>query len=411
MELQSRKVDGLKELLVIDDDKLLHKLISKLVEGSGINIRYAFDGLEGIKMAESLVPDIILLDVEMPSIDGYETCKRLRQIDSTKDVPILFLSAHASLKERMFGYEAGGDDFLAKPFENDILFARINVLLKYHKECQNLREQYLTAQATAVTALTGLGELGMATQFLERSISYNDIESLVEGMFQNAAQFQLDCCLMVQSKQGNSWFASSESVSPIEKELFEMADRKTRFLDFGEKTMVNYPAVSVLVRNMPLDDMEKYGRIKDILPVLVSAVNVKMGTFEVQDSLNIQNEQMLETFKNIRRYLFHMGKGVVQNRSDGQKMTDDLIQSLHADLLRMGLEQDQEDFLLDRIDSVSNEIIEKLNAGVEIRDVLSYILTNLKNLITKQELMIDDLTFTLSEQCEAVEEDTGVDLF
>ncbi|PCI63742.1 MAG: response regulator [Gammaproteobacteria bacterium] len=399
------------ELLVIDDDHLLHNIISKIPSLDEFNIRYADNGEKGIEMADQLLPDIILLDVEMPILNGYETCIRLRENEKTKQVPILFLSAHSSLKDRMKGYEAGGDDYLAKPFENDLLLARINILLKYQQQSRILRELYQNAQLTATTALTGLGELGTAMQFLEKSISYANIDELVSGLFQTMSLFQLDCYLMLISNNQVSWYSQIGAVSPIEKDLIEMSDKQIRFLDFGEKTLVNYPVISLLVKNMPLDDMDKYGRVKDILPVLVAAANVKIGTFDIQQSLISQNGEMLETFKNIRRYLFHMGTAIVNGRDESKTLTNELIQSLHADLLRMGLEQDQEDYLIDQIDSVSQNILEKMNSGAEIRDVLDYILSNLKNLIGKQESIINDFADNLKEQSQDVEEDVGIELF
>jgi len=399
------------EMLVIDDDHLLHNIISKIPSIDDFNIRYADNGVKGIEMAEQLLPDIILLDVEMPILNGYETCLRLRENERTKQVPILFLSAHSSLKDRMKGYEAGGDDYLSKPFENDLLLARITILLKYQEQSRNLRELYQTAQMTATTALTGLGELGTAMQFLEKSISYANIDELVSGLFQTMSLYQLDSYLKLTSNNQISWYSQIGAVSPIEKDLIEMSDKQIRFLDFGEKTLVNYPVISLLVKNMPIDDMDKYGRVKDILPVLVAAANVKVGAFDIQHSLITQNGEMLETFKNIRRYLFHMGTAIIKGRDESKILTNDLIQSLHADLLRMGLEQDQEDYLIDQIDSVSQNILEKMNSGAEIRDVLDYILINLKHLIGKQESIITDFADNLKEQSQEVEADVGIELF
>ncbi len=399
------------ELLVIDDDHLLHNIISKIFSIDEFNIRYADNGSKGIEMANRLLPDIILLDVEMPILNGYETCTQLRNNEKTKPVPILFLSAHSTLQDRMKGYEAGGDDYLAKPFENDLLLARIKILLKYQEQSRVLRELYQSAQLTATTALTGLGELGTAMQFLEKSISYANIDELVSGLFQTMSLFQLDCYLMLTSNNEVSWYSQNGAVSPIEKDLIEMSDKQIRFLDFGEKTLVNYPVISLLVKNMPVDDMDKYGRVKDIIPVLVAATNVKIGAFDIQQSLISQNGEMLETFKNIRRYLFHMGTAIVSGRDESKTLTNELIQSLHADLLSMGLEQDQEDYLIDQIEAVSQNILEKMNSGAEIRDVLDYILSNLKNLIVKQESIIGDFTDDLKEQSQEIEEDIGIELF
>lgn len=399
------------DILAIDDDKFVQKMIVRALDSETMIVRTAIDGETGIKMASEKVPDIILLDVEMPGINGYETCERLRNSLATCEVPIVFLSSHSSLRERMQGYEAGADDYLVKPFENENLQARINVLVRYQQERIALQEQYQVAQKTAVLALTGTSELGMAMQFLEKSIVYSSTDELIAGLFEGTERFELDCCAMVVNKHGCTWHTSKEVISPIEKELLEMSDRNTRFLDFGQRTIVNYPMVSLLVRNMPLDDMERYGRVKDLLPIFLSAVNVKLSSIETQEALDQQSLNMLNSFKNIRRYLFHMGTTIISNREDGKNITDKLTQDLHADLLGMGLEEDQEDYLLERIDDVISEVMLKLDAGAEIRSVLSFILTSLKSLIEQQELLLEGFTQSLASESEVVQSEDDIELF
>ena len=381
----SEKID----ILAIDDDKFVQKMIAKALTSDAMEVRAALDGESGIQMAEESVPNIILLDVEMPGINGYETCERLRNSIKTANIPIVFLSSRSSLRERMQGYEVGGDDYLVKPFEKENLVARINVLTKYHAERKLLEEQYQLAQKTAVTAMTGTSELGIAMQFLEKSIAYASVEELIKGLFDGTSRFNLDCCAMLQTREGVSWHTSKEVISPIEKELLEMSDRDSRFVDFGHRTIVNYPMISMLVRNMPLEDMERYGRIKDLLPILLSAVNVKLSSLETKQALNDQSLSMLNLFKNTRYNLYQMGSTIVQKRDEGKTNSEGLIQELHGDLLGMGLEEDQEEYLLDRVDTVVEEVMEKLDAGTEICSLFSFILTNLKFMVEKQEEILD----------------------
>jgi len=401
------------DILAIDDDKFVQKMIARAIGSETIEVRAAFDGESGIEMANQSIPDIILLDVEMPGINGYETCEKLRSSDVTAKVPIIFLSSRSSLRERMQGYEVGGDDYLVKPFENENLLARINILLKYHSERILLEEQYKLAQKTAVTALTGTSELGIAMQFLEKSIAYSSTAELMLGLFDGTNRFDLDCCAMLQTKEGVSWHTSKEVISPIEKELLEMSDREARFLDFGHRTIVNYPMVSLLVRNMPLDNMERYGRIKDLLPILLSAVNVKLNSLETQTALNEQSQSMLNLFKNIRCNLFQMGTTIVEKRDEGRTTTESLIQGLHGDLLGMGLEEEQEEYLLELIDSVVEELMIKLDAGAEVRSVFSFILTNLQNLVHKQELLLEEFNRNQATESEPAnsEMDDNIELF
>lgn len=401
------------DILAIDDDKFVQKMIARALNSDSILVRAAVCGEQGVDLANHTVPDIILLDVEMPGINGYETCERLRSNPVTQQVPIIFLSSHSSLRERMQGYEVGGDDYLVKPFENENLQARVKILIKYKNERISLLEQYKLAQKTAVEALTGTSELGLAMRFMEKSIAYETTEELMSGLFEGIERLELNCCAMVQNKLGFSWHTLKEAISPIEKELLELADKDSRFLDFGQRTIVNFPMVSLLVRNMPLDDMERYGRAKDLLPIFLSAVNVKLNSIETQTALRQQNHDMLNSFKDIRQNLFDMGSTVIDNREGSKTITDKLIQELHSDLLRMGLEEDQEDYLVERIDEVINEVMLKLDAGAEIRIVLSFILKKLKSLVEKQETLLEEFKQNVAEEATAYKEeiDDSIELF
>ena len=401
------------DVLVIDDDKFIQKVICKTLKSGGLAARTADNGESGIAEALRIIPNIILLDVEMPGINGYEVCDRLRSMTETRDVPIVFLSSHSSLRERLQGYEVGADDYLIKPFEGEHLLARIKVLIKYHEERQELRAQYEIAQKTAIIAMTGSSELGQAMHFMERSLGYNTIDETVQGLFESTDRLSLDCCVMAIMGDDIYWHSSEGTISPLEKELIEMCDRSTRFLDFGSRTIVNYPTVSLLVKNMPLDDPERYGRLKDLLPILVSGANTKINVLRTQESLTLQSVNMLESSSLIRNNLYHLASTILTNRNHSTKLMENLVQGLSSDLMRMGLEEDQEEYLVDHIDTAIQEVMAEMDAGKEIREGFSFILSNLKMIMKGQEALLE--AFTSSQASEFLEQadelDDSIELF
>lgn len=118
-------------LLIVDDDKSLHALVRAELFGEGFEVHSAFDGLSGVKLAAQLRPDIILLDVSMPELNGYDVCELIRIQEETANIPVIFLSATAEPAERARGLNAGAADFITKPFYGDELRARIRVSLRY----------------------------------------------------------------------------------------------------------------------------------------------------------------------------------------------------------------------------------------------------------------------------------------
>jgi len=122
-----------KRVLVIDDDPQLVEMIEMVLKSDELILYHAFSGLEGLKQAYQIHPDLIILDIMMPDMDGFTVCARLREMVNT---PILMLTALSSEKDMLRGYDVGADDFLKKPFNNNELRARSRALLK-RSEYQN----------------------------------------------------------------------------------------------------------------------------------------------------------------------------------------------------------------------------------------------------------------------------------
>lgn len=114
-------------ILVIDDDQQLSAALRRALEFDGYQVDVAHDGHEGLVRFQSQEPDVVVLDVLLPEVDGFELCRRLRQAGS---VPIIMLTARDEVADRVQGLDAGADDYLVKPFAVDELLARIRALLR-----------------------------------------------------------------------------------------------------------------------------------------------------------------------------------------------------------------------------------------------------------------------------------------
>lgn len=119
-----------KKVLVVDDDGEFVELVSFNLKRAGYAIGTASNGVEAIKKARSIAPDLILLDVMMPELDGFEVCEILRRDSATASVPIIMLTALSSQLGRMAGLGSGATDFISKPFSPRLLLGRIENLLK-----------------------------------------------------------------------------------------------------------------------------------------------------------------------------------------------------------------------------------------------------------------------------------------
>ncbi len=120
----------MSKILIIDDDKAIVELVKVNLEIQGHQVLSANDALTGIAIAQQDTPDLIILDLMMPGVDGFTTCQRIRAQENTKEIPILMLTALSRTDDKVSGFNAGADDYLTKPFELPELYVRVRALLR-----------------------------------------------------------------------------------------------------------------------------------------------------------------------------------------------------------------------------------------------------------------------------------------
>lgn len=126
-------------ILVVDDQENNVKLLQKILEKEGYVLQVARDGQEGVDSARRQLPDLILLDIMMPQKDGFQVCEELRQDSSTEHIPIIFLSAKTETEDIVKGLDAGGNDYVTKPFNKTEVLARVRTHLKIYQLTKALK--------------------------------------------------------------------------------------------------------------------------------------------------------------------------------------------------------------------------------------------------------------------------------
>lgn len=119
-----------KKILVVEDDALIRELVRLNLEAAGFAVALAVDGLAGLEMARVENPDLILLDVMLPKMDGFKVCRILKFDDKYKNIPIIMLTARIQETDKETGFKTGADAYMTKPFEPEELIKKINQILE-----------------------------------------------------------------------------------------------------------------------------------------------------------------------------------------------------------------------------------------------------------------------------------------
>jgi PleD family two-component response regulator len=159
-------------ILIIDDNHTNLSVLSKVLKSAGLKVRVAIDGESAIAQVEYDPPELILLDIQMPGIDGFETCQRLKAQDRTQDIPIIFMTALTDMEHKIKGLSLGAVDYITKPFQEEEVLARIRVHLKLRFLTQKVIEQAKALQEAnlelqRLANLDGLTEVANRRRFDE----------------------------------------------------------------------------------------------------------------------------------------------------------------------------------------------------------------------------------------------------
>lgn len=177
------------KVLIVDDDPEIMDWLYLDLQLSGYIVDYATDGYTGLQKAQQERYDCIILDVMMPKIDGFQVCSQLRQNSTTKDVPVILLTAKGTLEDKIIGFNSGADDYLVKPFDIQELLVRLRALMR-RPTSEN------STKKTTAENLTG-GNLRLYPESLEVGINDTIIKL-------TPTEFEILYCLMQHVNQAVS---------------------------------------------------------------------------------------------------------------------------------------------------------------------------------------------------------------
>ena len=170
--MEEQEMDYKKTILIVDDEKMILNLLSCNLIKEGYNVIEAKDGLEAITIAQEEKPDLILLDVMLPKLDGLSVCKRVKNI---MNVPILMVTAKDDELDKILGLELGADDYITKPFSIRELLARVKANLRKADVIANVKKEVKKPEETPELKRTNIIKVGVLTLDLDRfEVMVND---------------------------------------------------------------------------------------------------------------------------------------------------------------------------------------------------------------------------------------------
>lgn len=330
-------------ILVVDDDPVLLAAHSLFVRSFGYEVVTAENGQQALDLVRSHTDtlDLILSDVMMPVLDGYELCRVLKAEPETAEIPVLFVTSLDTLEEKVKGFAVGAEDYIIKPISPGVLDRKLAALMAHRIRSRALQQQLNETRSVAMQAMSYSGDLGQVLEFYKNALNADSFEQVAELLFDVTSNLGLRCTLQIITPGKVLNFGHNGEVTPLEVNVIELGRSKGRFFDFGPRTLINYADFSLLTKNMPLENPERYGIIKDSLGNLCNAIEARVK-FMLYENATQQKEQIVSTVLGVLEEIDAAFTTVQQKNA---KVIDAVIDELDVAMMDLGLTEQQEDLI------------------------------------------------------------------
>ena len=267
--------DNLEHIMVVDDTPSNLLLILRALE-----TLYKVSCFESGKACLEAIgqdrPDLILMDVRMPQMSGYDCCKRIKQNPQYHDIPIIFLSAQTELNDKLQGYEVGGADYITKPCDVLEIIAKVDHNLELMNEFKNRLEE---SNQFSKLAMANIGELGTILHFLENSFTCEDQKALANLLLASLQSFNLQACVQLRGNEATINKCITGPCLPLEVSLMTSTAKGERIQILGNQCICTSKNASILIKNFPLDQEILGGRIRDHLVPILNGTSARIDNF------------------------------------------------------------------------------------------------------------------------------------
>lgn len=353
------RIMPLTRILAVDDEPFNLEIIEEILEELPFELKVASGGPECLSIVEEFSPHVILLDVSMPKMNGYEVCKKLKANPNTANIIVMFVSARGTVEERMEGYAVGAEDYIVKPFSQDELKAKLVHLNDMLLEKENLEQQVEDATSTAFNAMANSSEMGQIVNYIESIALIDNVKDLGQALVNclNSFDLQSNIEFRLGSAEPAQHFALHGSCSPIVIELFDMLKSKGRLHEFSHRILVNYELISMLILNMPDHDPDKHGRIRDHVCFLVSVTEQQLRAILTSQKLKAQQASFNDVVTMLHKKFQDLIELLDSNRINNEAVFKRLQEELEERIPSMGLDDDQEMFIYQKVDqTIQNSV-------------------------------------------------------
>lgn len=343
-------------VFAVDDDPLVLDVIHGVLDPVfGIE---TFTSSEAcLSRLESGRPDLFLLDVRMPGMDGYALCRRLKDDPAFAATPVTFISSKDTIQARLEGYDAGGDDFIVKPFVAEELVRKVKVAQQIVASTHRYRQQLDDSEMLSSLILANMDEYALLVRFLRELVGMGSEEAVALGVLDLARRFNLDAVVQVRGPGTTLTQGTRERNLPLEESIIAHVRSLDRIFEFGNRSVHNFERITLLISNMPVHDPDTCGRLRDHLCIAMESAEGRLRALETE-AANRRNERGLHgALRRIQAITRDLAEAHLRDSVASSDLIFRLEQGLSKSYVRLGLTEEQERDLGETISGFVQELL------------------------------------------------------
>ena len=355
------------------DDAEVTRLIIKGAFSAEFNLETFENAEDCMRRLHEHVPDLMLLDVGLPGVDGYTLCKILKRRAQFAGIPVIFVSARDDIESRLAGYDAGGIDFIVKPFKVEELGQKIRLALADARKRSALAQQMAESEMLTSLVMANLDEYALLIRFLRELNACETPRQVAAALFAMLANFKLDSAVQLRVGGNEDTLSSGGESGPLEVSVIHHVRDMGRIFEFKDRAAFNFPHTTVLINNMPVDDADLCGRLRDHLAIAVESANGRLEALQARADKVRTADSVGKLLASLEVTVADFSARYDKARYQGTTLTQAMADELAAAFAHLGLSGEQEDRILDIVRSRAFDLVDLYDFGDDTQAALNQI--------------------------------------
>lgn len=345
-------------ILIVEDDMIAAGMLAASLRGNGLEVQIAHTGEAALAMLDTLeaghFPQIIILDIELGAgIDGLEACRRIRQSHASSALPIIFLSGHDALDIRLEAYDAGGNDFMRKPFVPDEVLRKIGRIMEDLLQAARAAEDKAVAEQLATRFHDSAERKDSLLKFLRTHAHAYDLDDLADRIVHTAAtDFGATCVVQFHHADTSVTRSIHGPATPLEESVIAQSRSMGRIFRFGRRLVVNLDSLTVLVLDLSAD-AEQAARTQECIEALAECGE----TIQAEIDSRKQSAARAEAMQIVSITMHKLREIYRDQRTETYDCLNQLITTIEHAYVHLGLSSRQEDELSELLRESTDRIM------------------------------------------------------